>query len=482
MTRGWASGKHKWIMSCMCLAAILALSCQGCKRKTKTRPKTQTSVSESVPSSTESGGALIVDQKVATLSSSEDTDVSVGPLSVFIPAKSFSVNTTAHVSLMTLDNAIFDELAEDIEIRGHCGQLIVRDSDDNIVDRDSMYHPVMVQLPVPESVAEEDLYFVVFRDPDLESEVRFSVDLIAMSRVTIEGVEHARIPLIESNARFCFIESQATEQIAAGFTPYAESEESLWTSSFTPSVDAIITNARSIRIIFKKQVLSNSLVIGGSLASYADHTWSTTTSINDTLTVSPDTSWPVGVQSITVAVHDASAFTSTTLNRTFTVEAAHLLFVTSTQYTALQIASVTHADELCNGRAEAGNLGVGFKAVISGTFPDHADQRVSIWQPVKNMIGQQVAADLAEFWGTDFPTPEFSAGVGYNEYGAVLETEVWTATTPYGMGGGNNCSNWTSNSGTALYGNSAFRNNKWVTASGVEGNCSTTRSLYCLSQ
>jgi hypothetical protein len=94
------------------------------------------------------------------------------------------------------------------------------------------------------------------------------------------------------------------------------------TATVTPASPALINGSTSIVIAFDTSMNSSTLSIGGSLAAESDGgIWSDTVSTNDTLTISPATTWNDGAQVLTVDVNSAAGTPLATLSLSYTVDA-----------------------------------------------------------------------------------------------------------------------------------------------------------------
>ena len=94
----------------------------------------------------------------------------------------------------------------------------------------------------------------------------------------------------------------------------------------TPGNGAIISASQSVVLVFDNSMNTGSLILGGNLATESDGgIWSTTTLVNDTLTISPGTSWTAGIHlgnanpELTINVSDAGNNPLVTLTRDYDV-------------------------------------------------------------------------------------------------------------------------------------------------------------------
>ena len=93
------------------------------------------------------------------------------------------------------------------------------------------------------------------------------------------------------------------------------------TGSESPGSGSVISNSQQIVITFNESMNTGTLNLGGSMASEDDgRVWSTTTNINDTLTISPTTTWTAGNRTLTIDADDLVGNSLTTLNLSYTVD------------------------------------------------------------------------------------------------------------------------------------------------------------------
>jgi len=73
----------------------------------------------------------------------------------------------------------------------------------------------------------------------------------------------------------------------------------------TPADHTTMLKTASIVVTFSKSMDTDSLLLEGTMGSESDGgAWSTTTNTNDTLTISPSTSWSLGTRTLTIACTD----------------------------------------------------------------------------------------------------------------------------------------------------------------------------------
>jgi hypothetical protein len=99
-------------------------------------------------------------------------------------------------------------------------------------------------------------------------------------------------------------------------------------ATVTPNNGSKISNAEQIVIIFNESIDTNTLDLKGSMASVSDGgIWSTTTELDDTLTISTTTGWPLGTATnLSVTVSSLLGIPLTTLNLIYEV-VPHTLYV-----------------------------------------------------------------------------------------------------------------------------------------------------------
>ncbi len=93
------------------------------------------------------------------------------------------------------------------------------------------------------------------------------------------------------------------------------------TATLIPDSPAVIHNTTSIVITFSTSMEYTSLLLGGTLAAESNGgRWSTGTSINDTLTISPATAWSSGSHTLTIYATDIADTAIDTLNLSYIVD------------------------------------------------------------------------------------------------------------------------------------------------------------------
>ena len=80
------------------------------------------------------------------------------------------------------------------------------------------------------------------------------------------------------------------------------------TVTATPSNGTHFLDSQAIVIRFSETMSTDTLSLGGTLASESDDgVWSTTTNENDTVTINPSGSWSIGAATLTVGCSDLAA-------------------------------------------------------------------------------------------------------------------------------------------------------------------------------
>lgn len=91
----------------------------------------------------------------------------------------------------------------------------------------------------------------------------------------------------------------------------------------TPVNDSVISPSQTIVIVFEESINEGDFALSGSLAEYTDGgNWSTSTVINDTLTINPTDQWPAGQQTLTVNGSDLVGNPIAALDLSYTVDAS----------------------------------------------------------------------------------------------------------------------------------------------------------------
>ncbi len=94
------------------------------------------------------------------------------------------------------------------------------------------------------------------------------------------------------------------------------------TATASPS-SGTISGTQAITIIFTETISQNSLTLGETMASEATTTWSNsqTKAVDDTLRISPSTTWTGGAGTLTIDCTDAAGNALETLSLSFTIDA-----------------------------------------------------------------------------------------------------------------------------------------------------------------
>ncbi len=158
-----------------------------------------------------------------------------------------------------------------------------------------------------------------------------------------------------------------------------------------------------------------------------------------------------------------------------TESASQYLFVTQNAYTG-NMESVYWADFDCQQEAISNGLSGTWKALLS-TSTSVANSRINITGPVYNLYSggsQELVTGEIGFWsGSLSAYPNFYANGNYAYQG------IWTGSNNDGsLSSNGNCTDWTSTSGNAEYGNSNTTSN-WL-AWGAPG-CGSSLHLYCVN-
>lgn len=174
----------------------------------------------------------------------------------------------------------------------------------------------------------------------------------------------------------------------------------------------------------------------------------------------------------------------------------HLLFATSNTYRpssitsipppASQFGSIAAADWVTTQAASSAALpgaqswdGVSplYRSVLS-IAGDHARYRLSVFGPVLNLHGTQLANSHTDLFDSNLAAP-----VAYSELGSLITTvpDVWTGCTQLGLAAGQTCGTW-NNSSSAVTGRvgSALASNDWI-SSGINKPCNQNARLFALS-
>jgi hypothetical protein len=181
-----------------------------------------------------------------------------------------------------------------------------------------------------------------------------------------------------------------------------------------------------------------------------------------------------GGTATSTAASSASSDTGTSDIGTGGLPSEHVIFVTST-FVDGALGGLAGADAECQARAAAGGLPGTFAALLSDDN-QAASTRITISGPVRDRMGQLVAADAAELWSGTLQLP-----VGYNESGADASGAVWSGSTAAGLPK-TTCLNWSSNLNAEFgtQGNHGDVDATWLELS--DDRCFKVKSLFCINQ
>jgi hypothetical protein len=156
------------------------------------------------------------------------------------------------------------------------------------------------------------------------------------------------------------------------------------------------------------------------------------------------------------------------------------VFKTSQRYWG-DLGGLAGADAICQELAEDAGLTGTWTAWLSD---DNADAIDRIPDGQYQLVDGTVIADDKD----DLTDGFLKAPIGLNEFGSPWEANVWTGTQPDGTDAGENCSNWTENSGSGgcsagdsgcgVFGILATNPN-WTQSTDFGVNCNESNSLYC---
>lgn len=157
-----------------------------------------------------------------------------------------------------------------------------------------------------------------------------------------------------------------------------------------------------------------------------------------------------------------------------------VVFVTASTYTGDTIASLAHADSLCNAEAAAAGRSGTFVAWMSVPGTNAIDRITGNgpWYTVDQM--NMVFASKAAMSGSP------SATIQLDPYGAFVYDSpllVWTGTLQGGTVGTSHCNSWTAGSGTTgTVGNASFAIGTQWSAYVNYADCGTAYRMYCFEQ
>ena len=168
------------------------------------------------------------------------------------------------------------------------------------------------------------------------------------------------------------------------------------------------------------------------------------------------------------AVHSAGTF--------------HRMFLTSTSYAANLdsvfdghsfASGLQGADYRCQWHATRASLSGAWQALLSSSAIDAKD-KLGISGAVYLLDNTLVATGSADMWDGSL-----AVASSKDETGATFTGHVRTGTNSDGTKA-NNCSSWTSTSGTFMVGYSTYSNTAWSSTYGYDS-CVTPRPHYCIS-
>ncbi len=168
-------------------------------------------------------------------------------------------------------------------------------------------------------------------------------------------------------------------------------------------------------------------------------------------------------------------------------------FVTSCSYTGAEIGGLAGADAICQAHAVAAGLGGTFRAWLSTGSVSAASRLVHPTVRYVNMrpTAVTIVNNWSELVNDDRLNPDGSGGEpAFSEAGAFVGTPIWTNTTINGNSTStNDCSGWTSTSGSAGFGYGGYvsggRYTSCTTLYGCSSgalSCASRAHLHCLEQ
>ena len=120
-----------------------------------------------------------------------------------------------------------------------------------------------------------------------------------------------------------------------------------------------------------------------------------------------------------------------------------------------------------------------YQAIMSDEFINASD-RLSIEGPIRNMIGEEVAANAFDFWDGIISAP-----IAYTEYGSSIpssSTTVWTGTSYDGWSTGSTCESWdTASRGSLATVGDAYSTDQNFLEYDQTGCLSQSARVYCIS-
>jgi hypothetical protein len=162
--------------------------------------------------------------------------------------------------------------------------------------------------------------------------------------------------------------------------------------------------------------------------------------------------------------------------------ASKRVFKTSTTYNG-NLGGLSGADQKCQDRANAGNLGGTWKAWLSDGSSS-ASQRLNHFANPYILLDGTVVVDN---W-TDLTDGTLDRNINMTEFKNIDSnfSTVWTGTDPQGNSTGKHCVNWTISWGWPYFGGVGSGNSTlsyWTQGASDQSYCSSSYlSLYCFEQ
>lgn len=150
------------------------------------------------------------------------------------------------------------------------------------------------------------------------------------------------------------------------------------------------------------------------------------------------------------------------------------IFYTASTYAAATLGGSTGADTICQSEADAQSYGGTWKAVIS-TRTEDAASRLNIVYPVTNGCNNTLV-ELSDLWNSSHE------GI-IRQAGSCGSATNYIVTGTYASGqkaGSYTCIDWSSSSGSLIYGRPNVTDYSWV--NWTTSSCSGSFYLYCISQ
>lgn len=157
---------------------------------------------------------------------------------------------------------------------------------------------------------------------------------------------------------------------------------------------------------------------------------------------------------------------------------AKRVFVSSDSFNG-DLGGLAGADQACQSRAAAANLGGTWRAWLSTSNSSAGDRLAHSELPYATLDGKVVAANWSDLTDGTLLHP-----IAADEYGApVANAQVWTATFAGGTYTGDSCADFTSavSFGPAVVGNTSRTDSGW-TVSNTASCGNSAMHLYCFQQ